>query len=66
VHNKKSVTHKSTNTENDEYSDIKKLIKQFWQSEEYIGPISYTLKEKACTEHFNNIVRREEGHFVVQ
>lgn len=30
VCNKKSVTHISTNTENDEFSDIEKLIKQFW------------------------------------
>ncbi|XP_022160980.1 uncharacterized protein LOC111027071, partial [Myzus persicae] len=67
LRNKKSVTHISTNTENDEDSDIEKLIKQFWQSEEYIGPTPYTIEEKACTEHFNNTVRREEGgRFVVQ
>jgi len=67
VHNKISVAHISTNLENDEYSDIEKLIKQFWQSEEYIGPTPYTIEEKACTEHFNNTVRREEGgRFVVQ
>lgn len=46
---------------------MEKLIKQFWQSEKYLGSTSYTIEEKACTEHFNNTVRREEGgSFVVQ
>eukprot|EP00102_Acyrthosiphon_pisum_P016908 XP_008188043.1 PREDICTED: uncharacterized protein LOC103310692 [Acyrthosiphon pisum] len=64
---KKSFTHISTNTENYEYDNLEKLIKQFWQSDEYIGPIPYTIEQKACTAHLNNTVRREEGgRFVVQ
>ncbi|XP_022162437.1 uncharacterized protein LOC111028196 [Myzus persicae] len=48
-------------------SKLEEQVSKFWHTEEVGSKTAFTLEEKACREHFENTVQRDEqGRFVVQ